>query len=227
MVIVPPRRKRAPPALTTIQSGGVGGERLLDLRAPDRVPGDVEGRLPVGAEHEPAHRPQALDRRLLAPVAATGPVDPDPVPLEAAVGRHRPDVGQPDRLEVLDVLGLAEPHDARIERRHAGGVEMIDVGVGQEHGLDSGGRLGRGHRQLDERIGPLLGGPAHRTARSGGVEHRIDHHAASGVVDQQRGVADQRQAHGASPGVTAAVVVSIARQALTQGGCPRVGDLTP
>ena len=102
---------------------------------------------------------------------------------------------KPRSRSVSDVGRLGEHGAVAGQQRDRGVVEVVLVQVGDEHDLGArGDRLGR-LGQLDERVAAVVRRALDRAAGLGRIEHRVDQQAPPGVVELERGVADQAESH--------------------------------
>ena len=173
--------------------GGVGGDRVADLVAEDRVAGDVDRRLRGRGQHEAGHR-----RHLLADLARAVP----------ALGALRSGCRDASRRRARGGRAV-KPSACR--RSVSGGWQKSGrclsssrfavsskwsrcrcvTSSGVEAGDDRLGRL----RELAERAAARVGRVRDGLAGARGVELRVDEQRLARVLDPERRGADQGQLH--------------------------------
>ena len=117
------------------------------------------------------------------------------IPSSSAVDSTGRTSVKPWRAQALGVLRLAEHRDVLRQQLRCRVVEVVEVHVRDEHGVDARdddlGRLG----QLHERVAAVVLGVLDRGAGARRVEHRVDEQLPAGELEPQRRVADQAQVH--------------------------------
>ena len=117
------------------------------------------------------------------------------IPSQLGGRLDRPHVGEAVAAQALGVLGLAEHRDVLRQQLCCRVVEVVEVHVRDQHGIDPGDHhLGR-LRQFDQRIAPVIVRVFNGGTGTGRVEHRVDEQLPAGELEPQRRVADQAQVH--------------------------------